>query len=101
MYSPQSDGDFNPKRLIAALRASHCGTWQWDIVNNVVDWDEALSDLYGIEHKNAPKTAEEFLALVHPDDRERILGDARLFRIGYRGRVRFSRYRKRQDALDL
>jgi PAS domain S-box-containing protein len=74
MYSPQSDDHFNPKRLVAALRASHCGTWQWDIVNNVVDWDEALSELYGIEHKDAPKTAEGFFELVHPDDRERISG---------------------------
>jgi PAS domain S-box-containing protein len=72
MYSPQSDGGFDPQRFVAALRASRCGTWRWDIVKNVVDWDEALSDVYGIEHKNAPKTAEEFFALVHPDDRERI-----------------------------
>jgi PAS domain S-box-containing protein len=72
MYSPPSDGGFDPQRFVAALRASHCGTWRWDIVNNVVDWDEALSDVYGIEHKNAPRTAEEFFALVHPDDRERI-----------------------------
>ena len=72
MASPQADQGFDRNRLVAALRASRCGTWRWDIVNNVVDWDEALSDLYGIEHKNAPKTAEAFFALVHPEDRERI-----------------------------
>ena len=67
-----SDGGFNRERLVAALRASRCGTWRWDIANNVVEWDEALSDLYGIAHADAPKTAEAFFALVHPDDRERI-----------------------------
>ena len=72
MHLPRSDGGPDTKRFVAALRASHCGTWTWDIVSNVVDWDEALSEVYGIEHKNAPKTAEEFFALVHPDDRERL-----------------------------
>ena len=72
MTSPQTDHEFDRDRFVAALKASRCGTWRWDIANNVVNWDEALSDLYGIEHGNAPRTAEAFFALVHPDDRERI-----------------------------
>lgn len=59
------------ERLMAALKASRSGTWHWDIPNDIVVWDEALSDVYGMPHSGAPRTSGEFLALVHPDDRER------------------------------
>jgi PAS domain S-box-containing protein len=61
------------ERLVAALKASRCGTWRWTIVDDVVEWDEALSRVYGIAHASAPKTSREFLAFVHQDDRERVL----------------------------
>lgn len=72
MSSLPIDPRFDRHRLVAALKASRCGTWRWDIASNAVDWDEALSDVYGIKHENAPKTAEEFFELVHPEDRPRI-----------------------------
>jgi PAS domain S-box-containing protein len=59
------------ERLMAALKASRCGTWRWDIPRDVVEWDEALSAVYGMPHSNAPRTSGEFFALIHPDDRER------------------------------
>lgn len=61
--------DARQGRLIAALKASRAGTWRWNVASDVVDWDEALCDLYGIEPQDAPKTSQEFLALIHPDDR--------------------------------
>lgn len=57
------------ERLIAALKASRAGTWRWDVKTDVVEWDDALCDLYGIRREHAPRTAQEFFALVHPDDR--------------------------------
>jgi PAS domain S-box-containing protein len=57
-------------RLLAALEASGAGTWRWDIQNDVVEWDDALCRLYGIAPENAPRTAEAFMSLVHPDDRK-------------------------------
>jgi PAS domain S-box-containing protein len=53
----------------AALKASRAGTWRWDVQRDVVAWDDALCDLYGLTREQAPKTSQEFLALVHPDDR--------------------------------
>lgn len=57
------------ERLIAALKASRAGTWRWNVKTDVVEWDDALCDLYGIRREDAPRTAQEFFALVHPDDR--------------------------------
>lgn len=58
------------ERLVAALKASRTGTWRWSIAADIVEWDEALCDVYGIAPDSAPKNAAEFLALIHPEDRE-------------------------------
>lgn len=57
---------------MAALKASRCGTWRWDIAEDRVHWDEALLRVFGIDR--APTTVAEFAALIHPDDRSRIVG---------------------------
>ncbi len=62
-----SEADY--ERLIAALKASRSGTWRWNVKTNIVEWDDAICDLYGIKRDDAPRTSQEFLALVHPDDR--------------------------------
>jgi len=65
-------GDHSEReRLVAALKASRAGTWRWDVAADRVDWDEALSAVYGLRHERAPETSAEFLQLIHPDDRER------------------------------
>jgi len=58
------------ERLVAALKASRSGTWRWNIADDIVEWDEALCRVYGIDPAKAPRTAREFVALIHPDDRE-------------------------------
>jgi PAS domain S-box-containing protein len=57
------------ERLVAALKASRAGTWRWHIERDVVEWDDALCNVYGIPRERAPQTSAEFLAFVHPDDR--------------------------------
>jgi PAS domain S-box-containing protein len=57
-------------RLVAALEASGAGTWRWDIQNDVVEWDDALCELYGIPRGDAPRTSAKFFEIVHPDDRK-------------------------------
>lgn len=37
----------------------------------VVEWSAELAELFGLPLPEAPRRAEEFLELVHPDDRER------------------------------
>jgi PAS domain S-box-containing protein len=59
------------ERLVAALKASRAGTWRWDIPTDRVQWDEALSQVYGLPHVESPRTSGAFLQLIHPDDRER------------------------------
>lgn len=58
------------ERLLAALKASRAGTWRWDIAEDVVEWDDALCEVYGIPRMRAPRRSQEFLDLIHPEDRE-------------------------------
>ncbi|MEJ0097770.1 MAG: histidine kinase dimerization/phosphoacceptor domain -containing protein [Bauldia sp.] len=64
-------GDSEHERLVAALKASRAGTWRWRLSDDLVEWDDALCAVYGIAREQAPRTSGEFLALIHPDDRER------------------------------
>jgi len=58
------------EKLLAALDASSTGTWRWDIQKDVVEWDPAMSNVFGPDIPHAPHHAEDFVALIHPDDRE-------------------------------
>jgi two-component system, cell cycle sensor histidine kinase and response regulator CckA len=67
-------------RLRHAISASGMGTWLWDGKKGHVVWDEALCRIFGIRVEDAPREMEGFFALVHPDDRARVMrtiGDQR------------------------
>ncbi|MBF9233810.1 HWE histidine kinase domain-containing protein [Microvirga alba] len=58
------------EKLYAALAASKTGTWRWDMQSNVVEWDPATGELFQRDYRSAPRSLEEFLDIVHPDDRD-------------------------------
>jgi PAS domain S-box-containing protein len=57
------------ERLRLALRAARMGTWQWDVVENTLSWDEGLHQLYGVEPGRAVTEYQDFIGRVHEDDR--------------------------------
>lgn len=57
------------ERLRAALAGSGAGTFRWDIRTNALDWDVELDRLFGLPPGETSRSLEQFLALVHPDDR--------------------------------
>ncbi|MBK0379057.1 PAS domain-containing protein [Mucilaginibacter segetis] len=48
------------------------GNWQWDIVNNVVNWSDALYSIYGLDQSSFKATFEGYQELLHPDDRQTV-----------------------------
>jgi PAS domain S-box-containing protein len=52
-----------------ALRAGRLGTWTWERASGRVVWDHDLERLYGLEPGAFGGTFDEWMALVHPDDR--------------------------------
>jgi PAS domain S-box-containing protein len=61
------------ERLSTALWASATGTYRWDIHTNAVDWDENLNRLFGLPEGATVRQLEEFVAFIHPDDRESVV----------------------------
>lgn len=56
-----------------ALRASHTGTFRWDILSNELVWDDALHALFGLPSAQTVRNLETFLSAVHPDDRAGVI----------------------------
>ena len=63
------------ERLRLALAAAHgVGTWDWDVVNDLVYANENFAELYGIDPAKAGTgiTVFEFTRNIHPDDRPEV-----------------------------
>jgi PAS domain S-box-containing protein len=60
-------------RLRAALDASSTSTWEWDMATGVVDADQGLFELFGVDPAEAAGSFELFVSRIHPDDRERVI----------------------------
>jgi PAS domain S-box-containing protein len=67
----------NRERLTSALIASRTGTFRWDIATDRLDGDDELRRLFGCKPDQRLETLEDWLALVHPDDRPEIVEQAR------------------------
>jgi PAS domain S-box-containing protein len=65
-------GGLSPEELLLALDAAHAGTFRVDLRTRRLRWSPSLSRLYGLRPDEAPETFEDFGALVHPDDRDRL-----------------------------
>lgn len=62
----------NEARLSLALKAVGLGTWEWDVLEDRMEWDARMYQLFGLEAGEFGGTYEDFLALVHPGDKERL-----------------------------
>ena len=62
----------NEARLSLALKAVGMGTWEWNVLENKMEWDARMHLLFGLEPGGFGGTYEDFLALVHIGDRERL-----------------------------
>lgn len=62
--------EITEKLTVAALGASF-GIFNYDIVNNVLDWDDSMYRLYGINKKDFIGEYEAWRSGLHPDDIER------------------------------
>jgi len=54
--------------LRLALKSAHMCTWQWDVTTNEESWSPETRLLYGFSPEQ-PISYQDFLAIVHPEDR--------------------------------
>lgn len=65
------------ERVALVTRAAGVGTWELDLQTGSARWDEQMWRLRGLEPRPGALSEIERLALVHPDDRERVLALSR------------------------
>ncbi len=58
------------EHLVLALAAGELGTWRWDKVAGVIEWDATLERLFGLEPGTFEGTLEGWTSRLHPDDLE-------------------------------
>lgn len=58
------------KRLKAAQRIAQTGSWEWNIIDNKVEWSDEIYRIFGLTPREFGATYEAFISSVHPDDRE-------------------------------
>jgi PAS domain S-box-containing protein len=57
------------RKLNAAARLAHLGYWEDDVVANLVSWSEESCRVLGMPLTERTRTWDEFMDLVHADDR--------------------------------
>ena len=69
-------------RLREAQRIAKLGSWNWEPQTDKVSWSDAEFELFGLEPGSIHPSFEEFLALLHPDDRQIALARVEAMRTG-------------------
>jgi PAS domain S-box-containing protein len=70
-------------RLKLALEAANLATWELH-ADGKLHWDESFFRMLGLDPAKDPPATERFLAMVHPDDRARMLEARNLMNQGTR-----------------
>ncbi len=59
----------NHERLQASLDAAKAGTFRWNLETNELEWDKNLAALFGLPPGSSVRSLDEFIAVVHPEER--------------------------------
>jgi diguanylate cyclase (GGDEF)-like protein/PAS domain S-box-containing protein len=59
--------------MVDTQGVAHLGTWEWDVSETTAVWSEELYRIYGLSPETYTPSYENYLALVHPEDRQRVI----------------------------
>lgn len=57
-------------RLKLATRSANVGIWDWNVVDNVLDWDDTMYKIYGVKREDFSGAYDAWVNGLHPDDVE-------------------------------
>ena len=60
------------RRMALALEGGGVALWEYDVARNILSWQQRLEALYGLPEDAPAMTYPQWLAVIHPDDRERV-----------------------------
>jgi PAS domain S-box-containing protein len=60
------------QRLADAQAVGHVGSWEWEVEPDRISWSDELHHIFGLALDATPKSPDEFMTYVHPDDLEHV-----------------------------
>jgi diguanylate cyclase (GGDEF)-like protein/PAS domain S-box-containing protein len=81
------------RRLRDAEAIGRLGSWEWDIVTDVITWSDGLFALHGLDRTTFDGGYEEAASRVHPDDRQLVDEAMESIRQDTAARFRYRIYR--------
>lgn len=61
------------QKLTQAQRLAHLGSWEWNVQDNSIYWTDEIYSIFGVSQEEYEVTFENYLLLVHPDDRQFVI----------------------------
>lgn len=62
------------EKLNEAQRLVKLGNWEWNVNDNTILWSDELYRIYGLSRKSFEANYENYLNLIHPEDRKYVNG---------------------------
>ncbi len=78
---------------------AHIGSWLWDLRTGAVQWSAEFHRIHGVDPLEFDGTLESYLALVHPDDSDRL--GAEMVQSVQSGQTLHSEYRVVRPGRDV
>jgi len=63
------------EQLELSIRAGKIGVWFWDVKKDILTWSKEQKEIYGFSASEVVSEAAQFIALIFPDDLNRIQVD--------------------------
>jgi PAS domain S-box-containing protein len=60
------------ERLRMAQAVAKIGSWEHDLVTNVMTWSDEIFHIFEIDQEHVDASYEEFLAVIHPEDKDKV-----------------------------
>jgi PAS domain S-box-containing protein len=61
------------EQIQLSKKAAQLGTFDMDLINGTMEWDERCRELFGISHNDTVTYEKDFLQGLHAEDRERVV----------------------------
>jgi len=59
--------------MVDTQGVAHLGTWEWDLTEPHASWSSELYRIYGLSPETYTPSYDNYLKMVHPDDRQRVM----------------------------
>lgn len=66
------------KSITRSLKSSSVGLWTWDIMTDIVFWDETTCGIFGVKKKCLTHPFQKAVNVIHPDDKDRIINEIKM-----------------------